>query len=264
MKRISLFTLGATLGVGLVTTACSSSSSSKPTAEEYDDTAQAISSTAAPSNAGTSSGGDVASMTDTVSLSLGVVPAGISLMGNGHFHGTRLGVDYDYSLTCKTLAGVAGACGPTTDSATAAVMWSGNLSSTAVDADVTRTGSWSVTGLQGDTATFTGDSSFTFDATLRSIFRPGVTTTYTFDASASYDAVKIATAQRNVIGGSASFDIMAHHMVTGSGSNNVDASFDVNAKLTFNADQTASLVLDGDQSYTLNLTTGAVARVTTN
>jgi hypothetical protein len=253
MNKIAFITLG------LATAACSSSSS-KPTMEEYDDTAQAIASTTSTNNGGNTSG-DVASMADTVSLSLGVLPPGISLMGDGHFHGSRLGVDYNYALTCKSAAGVTGLCGTTTDQATVTIAWSGNLTSTAVDASVTRSGSWTITGLQGDTATFAGDSSFMFDATLRSIFRPGVTATYNFDTSASYDAVKISTQQRQVIAGAAAFDITAHHTVTGSGSNNVDASFEVHADIAFKADHTADLTLDGSQHYSLNLTTGLVARV---
>jgi len=255
MKRITLITLGLSIA------ACSSSS--KPTPEEYDDTAQAIASTTATgSSGGTSSGGgDVASMADTVSLALGVAPSGISLMGDGHFHGSRLGVDYDYLLTCKNVAGVAGVCGPTTDQATVSVAWSGNLTSTNVDASVTRNGNWTITGLQSDTATFAGDSSFSFDATLRSIFRPGVTATYSFDASASYNAVRIATKDRKVIDGSASFDLTAHHTVTGAGKDNVNASFEVSAAITFHADHTAALVLDGTQHYSIDLTTGIVVRV---
>jgi hypothetical protein len=254
MNRITLLTLG------LATAACSSSSN-QPTATEYDDTAQAIASTTSASSGGNSSGGDVASMADTVSLALGVMPQGISLMGDGHFHGNRLGVDYNYSLTCKTVAGIVAACGPTTDQATVQVAWSGNLNSTAVDASVTRTGSWTVTGLQSGTATFSGDGTFSFDATLRSIFRPGVTATYTFDTSASYTAIKIATEQRQVVDGSASFDLTAHHTVTGAGSNNVDASFEVHAQVTFHADHTATLVLDSSHHYSLDLTTGIVVRV---
>jgi hypothetical protein len=247
------------LGVGLVT-GCSSSSDSKPTAAEYDDTAQAIASTTSTSNQGSSGGGDVSSMADTVQLSLGVTPPGLSLSGDGMFHTTRLGLAYDYSLTCMT-AGATAPCGPTSDSATAMVDWSGNLSTDAVMATVTRNGSWNITGLQTDSATFSGDSSFMLDASLKSIFRPGVTTTYTFDASASYDAVKISTSSHQAIDGSASFDINAHHTVTGSGSNDVDASFEVKAQLTFNADQTADLTLDGSEHYTLNLSTGAVVKV---
>ncbi|HET7504793.1 MAG TPA: hypothetical protein VFK02_27410 [Kofleriaceae bacterium] len=247
MKRIILITLGSVLA------ACSSSSK-QATPEQYDDTAQAIASTTATGNGG----GDVASMADTVTISLGAVPQGFTLMGDGHFQGSRLGVDYSYAITCKSLAGVVGACGPTTDQATVDVAWSGTLATANLDASVSRNGSWSVAGLQTDTATFSGDSTFSFDATVHSIFRPGVTATYTFDASASYDAIRIATADRHIIDGSASFDVSAHSQVTGAGSNDSEASFEVHAELTFHADHTASLVLDGSRSYTLDLTTGLV------
>jgi hypothetical protein len=249
MNRITWIILGSSL------VACSSSSS-PPTREQYDDTAQAIASATAPSGGG----GDVASMTDTVTISLGAMPSGFSLSGNGHFQGSRLGLDYDYAITCKNVAGTVGLCGPTTDQASVDVSWSGNLDTANVDASVSRDGSWSVTGLQSDTATFSGDSSFSFDATLQSIFRPGVTATYTFDASASYHNIHISTQQRQIIDGSATFDLSAHHQVTGAGANNVDASFDVHAEITFHADRTADLVLDGSQHYSLNLTSGGIAR----
>lgn len=248
MNRITLIT------VGLSIAACSSSSK-PPTPEEYDATAQAIASTTATSG---SSGGDVASMADTASLALGVMPPGISVMGDGHFQGTRLGVTYNYSLTCKNLAGVAGVCGPTTNQATVSVAWSGNLTSANLDASVTRSGNWTITGLQTDTATFSGDSSFSSNLTLRS--SPGATSTYSIDANASYTAVRISTHDHKVIDGSASYDLTAHHTVTGAGSNNVNASFEVHVDMTYHADHTATLVLDGSQHYTLNLETGVVVR----
>jgi hypothetical protein len=249
MNRITLITLAVSVA------ACAAKNT--PTPEQYDDTAQAIASTTATGGGG----GDVSSMSDSVTIAQGAMPQGFTLSGDGHFHGTRLGVDYSYSLTCKNAAGVVGVCGPLTDQAAVQVAWSGTLDTTNVNASVTRNGSWSITGLQSDTATFNGDSSFTFDATLHSVFRPNVTATYSFEANASYDAVKIATAQRQVIGGSASFDLTAHATVTGAGSNNVDKSFDVHAEITFHADHTADLVLDASRHYSLNLTTGVVAHV---
>lgn len=150
-------------------------------------------------------------------------------------------------------------CDQTTNSASVNVAWSGSLRSQFVDADVTRDGTWTITGLQADTATFNGDSSFSFDATIRSIFRPDAAATYAIDASASYSAVHISTQQRQVIDGSASFDLTVRHTVTGT-DRDVDASFDVHAQLTVHADHTATLVLDGSHSYTVNLTSGAVTR----
>lgn len=249
MNRITLITLALSF------TACASKNT--PTPEQYDDTAQAIA-TATATGGG---GGDVSSMSDSVSISQGVMPAGFTLSGDGHFKGSRLGVDYSYAITCKGISGAVGACGPTTDQASVQVAWSGTLDTTNVNASVSRNGSWSITGLQSDTATFNGDSTFSFDATLQSVFRPGVTATYSFDASASYNAVKIATAQRQVIGGSAAFDLTAHATVTGAGSNNVDKSFDVHAEITFHSDHTADLVLDASRHYSLNLTSGVVVHV---
>jgi hypothetical protein len=192
MNRITWLTFGSLL------VACSSSSN-PPTREQYDDTAQAIASTTASAGGG----GDVASMADSVTISLGAMPAGFSATGSGHFRGNRLGVDYDYAITCKNAAGATNLCGPTTDQASVDVSWSGTLDTANVDADVTRDGHWTVTGLQTPTATFNGDSTFSFDATLTSIFRPGVTATYSFDASASYDDILISTQQRKVTGGTA-------------------------------------------------------------
>jgi hypothetical protein len=251
MNRLTLITLGSLIA------ACSSSST-QATPEQYDDTAQAIASTTATGGGG----GDVASMTDSVNIALGTMPLGFALSGDGHIHGSRLGVDYSYAITCKNLAGTAlSICDHTTNQATVEVAWSGNLASPNLDAMVSRTGMWSVTGLQTDTATFSGDSSFSFDTTLRSVFRPGVTATYTFDTSAAYHAVRIATADRKVIDGSATFDLDAHRTVTGTGKNDVDASFSVHAELTFHADHTATLVLDATRHYTIDLTTGVVVKV---
>src|SRR5262245_24157338 len=204
MNRITWLTFGSLL------VACTSSSN-PPTREQYDDTAQAIASTTSSSGGG----GDVASMSDSVAISLGTMPQGFSLSGNGHIQGTRAGVDYSYAITCKNAAGAVGLCAPTPDQAPAAVSWSGNLNTPNVQASVTRTGSWTLTGLQSATATFSGDSTFSFDATLQSIFRPGVTATYSFDASASYRAIRISTQQRQLIDGSATFNVSAERKVTG-------------------------------------------------
>ena len=250
MNRIPLITLALSLA------ACTSSS--PPTREQYDDTAQAIASTTATSGGG----GDVASMSDSVTIAQGAMPTGFTAMGDGHFQGSRLGVDYSYAIVCKNAAGAINLCGPLTDQASVQVSWSGNLTSPNLDASVSRDGSWSLVGLQSDTATFHGNSSFSFDATVRSIFRPGATATYSFDASAAYNAIRISTQQRQIIDGSASFDVAAHAKVTGTNKDG-EASFDVHAQITFHADHTADLILDGSQHYSLNLSTGVVIRVNT-
>lgn len=249
MNRIAFFAL-ASLFAGC------SSDDDKPTAEDYDDTAQAIGSTVATSG----SGGDVGSMSDSVALSLGVMPLGLTLDLNGNVAGNRLGLDYSYTATCKDAAGAALArCDATTDEAQIDVAWSGSLDTSNVDAEVTRDGSWKITGLQGDTATLTGDSSFSLDTQLTSIFRPGATTSFSFDASATYN-VQVSTDDHAMVGGSAKLDVSAHRKVTGT-SNDVDKTFNIDAEVTFSAASTADLVLDGSQHYTIDLNTGLVVRV---
>src|SRR5690349_10296175 len=70
----------------LFAAACSTSTTSTNddlSAEDYDDTAQAISSAAA----GDGNGGDLAAMSDSANIALGVVPLGFSLNGNGEING---------------------------------------------------------------------------------------------------------------------------------------------------------------------------------
>jgi hypothetical protein len=244
---------------GFALAACSTTSSTQTdvTRDQYDDTAQAIA-TATVTGSG---GGDIGSMSDSITIALGTPPLGFVLQGDGHFHGNRLGIDYSYAITCKDAAGTTLAlCDATTDAADVSVAWSGNLRSPNLDADVSRTGDWTLTGLQGATATFDGDSSFSLDTTLRSVFRPGVTETYMFDLDASYDAVKVATANRLAIGGTATLDVTGHHKVTGS-NQDVDASFSVHATVSFTTIHTALIVIDGTQRYSVDLATGVVVRI---
>jgi hypothetical protein len=248
MNRITLITL-------LSAAACSSSNT--PTPEEYEDTAQAIGSTIATGGGG----GDAASMSDSVAISLGAMPLGLAVRGDARIGGNRLGVEYTYTAVCKDAAGATLAvCNRTTDSAELDVAWSGDLETPNLSASVSRDGSLTITGLQSDTATITGDSTFSFDSELRSVFRNGVTATLSFDASASYEAIKVSTEDREVISGSATLSVSANRTVTGTQDNDVDRSFEVDATVTFNGDGSASLVLDGNERFSVNLTTGRVQR----
>jgi hypothetical protein len=67
---------------------------------------------------------------------------------------------------------------------------------------------------------------------------------------------------RGVSRRSASFDLSAQAQVSGT-THDSSASFDVHAQITFHADHTAGLVLDGSQHDSLDLTTGGVVRVGT-
>jgi len=262
MNRITLLTLGSAVA------ACSWSSPASPSSapsatpasrQEYDDTAQAVSSTTVPGG----NGGDVGAMADALALASGAKVPGLALQSDGRFHGQRLGVDSTFMVSCKDSAGtVLAQCDATTNEATVTLSWSGNFHTSLLDATVMRDGMWTITGLQTATATFSGDSSFSSDSTLKSVFRPGTTVTYMFDTMATYTAIQIDTKKREIIGGSASFDVSGHHTATGSGTGDpVDAGFAIHAEITFHADHTADLVLDGAQHYTINLMSGTIVRV---
>jgi hypothetical protein len=257
MKRITWITFSLSIA------ACSSSST-PPSPADYDDAAQTIAAQAATQSGAGVGGGEVMAMADSVSITLGRLPLGFLRAGDGRIHGRRMGVDHTFTVTCKDAAGAAlEKCDRTTDSATVEVEFSGDLETPNLTASVDREGSWTITGLQSATATFDGDSSFSLDTTLTSIFREGVTSTFALDATASYDAITIATADRKITGGSASFDLQAQRTVTGTemGSHDVDKSFEIHAELTFNGDQTATLVLDGTHTFTIDLKSGRVRRV---
>jgi hypothetical protein len=249
------------LAVTLVSfAACSSSSSndSPKLQEDYDDTAQAIASAVAADG----NGGDVASMSDSASIALGVVPPGFVLDANGEVHGNRFGVEYSYHLSCEDAQGTGlPACGPLTDRADVDVSWSGNLELPNLSAAVSRDGSWTIDGLQSDTAVFDGASSFSFDSSLRSIFRPGAEASLSIDADASYEAVALSTETYDAIGGKAVLDVDVHKVVTGT-DHAVDKAFSVHAELLFSADRMATLVLDDEQAYSVDFATGAVVHLT--
>jgi hypothetical protein len=270
MKRITLITFGLSIA------ACTSSPSpSTPaTAADYEDAAQTISSSMVTSggNGGHDggggaglgvSGGDAIVFADAVSLARGRLPLGFIRQDEHHCHGNLQGVDHAFTITCKDAAGTELAkCDSTTDSATITLKQTGDLTTPNLTASVDREGTFTITGLQSATATLNGNSSFSLDTTLTSIFHQGVTSSFTLDATATYDAITVATADRQVTGGKASFDLQTHRTVTGTdmGSHDVDKTVDIHADLTFNGDGTATLVLDGAHTFTINLKTGRCNR----
>jgi hypothetical protein len=259
MTRITLITLGLSIA------ACASSPSTTPaTSADYDDVAQTIaSSTATTNSSGNDLGaGDVIAIRDAVSLARGILPFGFVRDREGHCHGDRMGIGNDFAITCKDASGaVQTACNQMTDSATVVLKMKGSFETPNASFSIDREGMWTITGLQTATATLNGNSSFSIDTSIKSV--SGVMRTFTFDNTATYKAITVTTADRQITGGGASFEVKAHRTVTGTtnGSNDVDKSFDVKAELTFNADHTATLVLDGTHTFTIDLRTGKVTRV---
>jgi hypothetical protein len=231
--------LGLSLvGLGAALTACSGNNA---TPTEYDDVAQSVgASTASPT-------GDVGAMAGLVAIAHGTMPAGFTDAGGGVITGTVLGLDYSYMITCKNVSGtVLATCDSTTDSANVSFTWDGMIALPAITATITREGNWSISGLTGATATFNGNGTFVDDATISS-------TSYHFDTSATYSDVAIDTSSGVADNGEIQLSIDASKEAAGG-----STSFSVNADITIHADSTATIILDGQHDYTVNLQTGVV------
>jgi hypothetical protein len=228
------------LALGFVVFACASDDGMQAiTDQQYDDLARHIGATTA-----NPSGGEVGSMQDAIDLSIGVLPRGISATGTGHFGGARAGVTFDYAITCQDVRGnPLPACGAYTDRADVQVTWAGALTLPALSADVSRHGHWVLANLTTDQPRLGGDGSFTFDSQIRS-------TAYHLAYTAHYDDV-VFEAHVPVSG-------QIHYAIDASGP---EGMFDVDAVITFTGDGHASLVLDGDRTYLIDLATGVVIKV---
>jgi hypothetical protein len=250
MKTLAL---ASTLALFAACTSSNDKSSSDITQDEYDDVAQSV----GTSTTTTSGGGEVGAMADVVVIATGTLPLGFSLDASGKIDGSHLGVDYSYQVTCKDASGATlPACTNLTDSATASLSWSGNLTLPDFSSSVSRTGMWTVSGLQSSTASFGGNGTFMYDAMITNPAR-NTAVSYALSYDATYDAVLVDTATKLAIGGSIHYEIDATKDKGGSDTQ----TFSLSADVTFNADSTATIVLDGTHTYSLNLSTGVVVSV---
>jgi hypothetical protein len=250
MKHMALLLVSSSL---LFAGACSDDDdggSGDITREEYDDLARSVGSSTA------SGGGDAGAMADVVVIASGDLPFGFTVDLDGHVTGDIGGLSYDFSLTCRDLTDlILPECDATTDRADVELAWSGQLDLPNFSSSVTREGSWSVIDLQSDVATFNGDGSFAYHATITAPETQS-TVDYALDYAAAYDDVLIETDSLVAVGGTIHYDIAAEKQVDVE----TTRSFSVSADVTIHADGTATLLLDGTYEYTLDLATGAVAR----
>jgi hypothetical protein len=235
---------------------CSSGSgSSTPTSNDYDDVAQSTAAIVATPGGG----GEVTSMYDVATISVGTTPSGATVTASGSFSSVHAGVTYSYTVSCTDAHGNALAqCGPTTNDAQASVSWSGTLSVPDYTATVNRTGNWSVTGIQTGTATFNGTGSFNYSSHFESAFRDeqaSANLTY----GATYDAVVYDEATGLVNGGTVDYTINASGMAS-STSGSASGTFTIDAVVTFAPGGTATIVLDGSHTYTVTAS-GVVTKV---
>jgi hypothetical protein len=183
----------------------------------------------------------------------------LSAMGSGAYQGTYLGLQYEYSITCKDVGGtVQPACDDATDSANLIVDWHGNLDLPRYDATVDRTGNWTLSGIQSDLVKFDGHGTFDIDTEFTALFS-NRKRTFKLDYDAQYDNVTWDRNLDTLVDGTIHYDVQAQRTRERKGKD-VEASFDMMVVVTFDGSGNASIVIDGDHSYQVNLSSGEVAK----
>ncbi len=226
-----------------------------PTDDDYDDVATAVGALIAPSNA---EGGEIGSMDDAASLALGE-SGDLSTTGRGGFEGTVAGLTYSYSVTCTDAGGAARQpCDKSTDWAMVQVDWSGALNLSNYQASVVRTGEWTVSGLQGDTAKFSGTAAFSVKTAFQAMFRD-VERTFTLDYGAKYNGVAWRRSDKRLLAGEIEYTVHAQR-TSGGDSSDAEVELDVIVNVAFDGSGTADVTLDGDRTYRLDVGSGQLTK----
>lgn len=225
------------------------------TDEDYDDVAVAVGSLVA-----NPSGGELGSFQDGLDMTQNPKSADANAVegASGHEVIIRAGLTYEYFIDCLDADGaIQSACSAfTTDSATLGVAWSGSLELPNYQGSITRTGEWTMSNLQSGTAELNGQGSFDLESHFQAIYRP-VTKDLVLSYEATYDNVLIDMIGKTVQSGNITYEVSGSRSVT-RGDINRDSEFSLTADVSFDGNGNATLVLDGNRNYTINLATGTV------
>jgi hypothetical protein len=239
--------------MGLVTLTAATGCKGDASDEDYDDIATALGALVA-----NDSGGEIGSMHDGEALASGET-GDLSSMGSGSFEGARLGLSYHYEITCKDEGdNVLDPCDTTTETAQLVVEWHGELDLPRYDASITRTGDFALSGLQSDTAEFNGHGTFDVETEFTALFRD-VQRSFLLDYDGDYAGVKWDRATKRPLAGTITYDVHAQR-ITSRGNRETEVELDVLAVIEFSENGTASLTLDSERRYSLDLDSGQVAK----
>jgi hypothetical protein len=241
--------------VALVATTTLGCKKDEATDEDYDDVATAVGALIAPSSG---EGGEVGSMEDAEALAMGE-DAGLTSMGGGDYEGTVAGLKYSYSVTCQDTSGATlDPCDATTDSANLVVAWSGELNLNNFQASVDRTGDWTLSGLQSDTAEFNGTGTFDVDTAFQALFRD-VERTFTLDYDAEYQGVTWRRSDKLLLDGEIDYTVHAVRTRTDNRTER-EVELDVLVNVQFDGSGVATITLDGERNYSLDVATGKLSK----
>lgn len=242
----TLVRAAALAGAALAMAACTDDAP-PPTDAEYQEVAQAIGAT-------TSQLGDGAALTVATQLATGVVPIGLRLDGTGRFSGDHFGLTYDYDVQCRTVLLEPVSCGALADTAVVDATWRGQLALPRWQASASHTGTWNLRGLSGAVTTVDGDARFALVAAFASASAQN-TKTLDLRYDAGYDGVEIDNATHALVGGSIHYaiEVTTTHTTPG---RDAPTHHTIDAVVTFTGGGAATLVLDGDRRFTIDLYAG--------
>lgn len=225
--------------------------SDAPTAEEYDDIASSTAALISEEPAG-----EAEAARDAIVAARGMLPDLMTRVGDRVLSGRRGTLDYHFELTCSDASGAELASCEGADSARLVLRWDGSIMTARRTAELSRTGDWTLTGIQSPIAEFNGTGTFHADGTFAAL-RRAETRSYVYDYAAEYDAVTIDTATRRITGGSARYQISGEKLIDRV-RRDVERRFEVSAEVEFLGDGRARITLDGERSYEVNLADGSV------
>lgn len=234
--------------------ACAACSSGDDTTADHQDQIQVATTIAANS----SLTAEPAAFSVITDLATGILPQGLSIDGTGRFTGEHNGLVIDGTITCQDLGtSTQTPCGPNTVNATIDGTWTATLDLPRVKAAITRSGQWTLTGLDTPTVTVNGSA----HAVLASTFASASDQNHkqlTLITDANYQAVAVDRASATPIGGDIDYAITGQRVHATPGTNTT-ATFTADATLTFHPDHRATLVVAGGDhrgSFEVDLDTG--------
>lgn len=224
------------LSLGLGAVACGGDSLSS---SEYDDIAAIVASGIATPDRG----GDFGVAADALTLARGSLPKGFRLESDSTVTGARGPIVYHYEVSCLQAWGLA-ACDPPAQSAIVRAAWSGELTMSAFVGPIDGTAVLRLDHLATPMAEVTGDSQL---AAQQATF---------VDSARSYS---VATTTELLLFA----DMPSHFMMGGAFESSLEVaapsgSYTVKAELSMTGEPTATLVLDGDHAYVVDLASGAI------
>ena len=248
-KHIACVSRLPVAAAALLFAACSSNGADTAASQQdYEQVAQSLAGNASPRAEPAMFGG-------VADLAGGLIPVGLSLDASGRFFGEHDGLTYDGTITCTDLGTALPAqCGPATSVAQVTGTWTGALTLPRLAISATRTGTWTLSGLLTATVTIEG----TAHAELTSQFASASDQNHkqlALAADATYRAVVVDRVSRLPVGGDIEYAITGRRTHTTPGLDTSQA-ISMDATLTFHPDHTATLVIDGDKHFDLDLEAG--------